>query len=126
MPLEIPTQDPLAASLETYEPERYWALWQHPEGRYAYSVGLRRDAWLIVMDSEEAGNAALLDDAHMNRRSPAHYRLDELTLPEAFEAARAQVVPFKTSYGGTVKTVKGVEVRSAGLFAAARARKLPL
>ena len=126
MPVDLPAQDSLAAMLESYEPERYWALWQHPEGRYAYSVGLRRDAWLIVMDSEEAGRSALLDDAHMNGRSPSQYRIDELTLPEAFEAARSQSVPFKTSYGGTVKSVKGIEVRSVSLFAAARARKLPL
>ncbi len=89
-------------------------------------IGFRREGWLIVLDSEESGQACLLSDARQNRRSTDLYRLDELTLPEAFAAARAQPVPFVSSHGSPVRSVKGVHVRSHGNFLTGPSRNIPL
>ena len=114
MTIELPRS--VAQTIELAFPEealdRYWAVWQFPEARYAYMIGFRREAWLIVMDSQEAGEAYLASDARMNGRSPAQYRLDELTLPDAFDAVRAQPVPFVSSQGTTVRRVLGIEIRT--------------
>ena len=124
MAVALPTQNP--ASLEAYEPEKYYAVWQHPEGRYAYMIGFRREAWLIVMDTKEAGESYLAADARMNRRALSQYRLDELTLPDAFAAARAQRVPFLSSQGTSVRSVKGVELRTKGFLGTKPVRHIPL
>lgn len=124
MPLEFPVQDPVAAALEAYEPERYWAVWQHPEGRYAYSVEEDRAAWLIVLGSQETGEAYLASDARQNGRPVSAYRLDALTLPDVFDAARAQSVPFLTSFGLNAVRVLGVLLIVPGEGAAIR--RIPL
>ncbi len=126
MPIDLPTQDVALAALIDYEPERYWAIWQHPEARYAYSVGFRRDAWMILVGSEEEGRRCLLADARDNGRAASEYRLDELTLPDAFAAARAQSLPFLTSFGTTVRRVLGVEVRTRGASGTEGIRRIPL
>ena len=124
MAVDLPTQAP--ASLEAYEPERYYAVWQHPEGRYAYMIGLRREAWLICMDSREAGESYLLSDARMNARPRSAYRLDELSLPDAFAAARAQPVPFVSSQGSSVRSVLGVQLRTQAGRGTKAVRNIPL
>ncbi len=124
MAVDLPTQDPVA--LESYEPERYYAVWQHPERRYAYMIGLRRDAWLICMDSQEAGEAYLRSDAMLNSRPASAYRLDELTLPDAFAAARAQPLPFKSSQGTSVRSVLGVQLRTSSPLGTKAVRNIPL
>lgn len=108
MPIDLPAQD--AEALLAYEPERYWALWQFPEARYAYSYDEAREGWLIVLATEAAGIAYLLADAAMNDREPSQYRLDHLTLPQAFDAARCQAVPFMSSQSIPVIRVLGVVV----------------
>ena len=124
--MSVDAPSPAGLELPEFEPEKYYAVWQHPEGRYAYMIGLRRDGWLIAMDSKEAGESYLLDDARMNRRSPSQYRLDELTLPDAFAAARAQPVPFVSSQGISVRSVKGVALRTKGFFGTKAIRHIPL
>ena len=124
MPLDLPTGD--AQSLLDYAPERYWALWQIPEGRYAYTIEENREAWLIVLDSEQAGLLYLLADARVNGRDPTQYRLDGLTLPDAFDAVRVQPLPFRSSQGVTVVAVLGVALVAAESFGGATVRHLPL
>lgn len=126
MPLDLPVQDAVALALEAYEPERYWALWQHPEGRYAYSVEFDRAAWLITLGSEELGYAALVSDARQNGRPLAAYRLDALSLPDAFDAARAQPVPFLTSFGLSAEKVLGVVLIAEENGSGASVRHFPL
>ena len=126
MRLPAPVTSNVVETLPEYQAEHYWALWQYPEGRYAYMIGWKREGWLIVMDSEQAGRSYLLTDARMNRRSPDLYRLDELTLPEAFAAVRAQQVPFVSSQGALVRTVLGVQVRTIGLLGTRAVRNIPM
>ena len=126
MSLETPVQDPVADSLEAYEPERYYAVWQHPEGRYAYMIGFRSEGWLICMDSREAGKSYLGFDARLNGRPLSAYRLDELTLLEAFAAARTQPVPFVSSQGHAVRSVLGVQLRAKAWIGTKAVRNIPL
>jgi len=121
IPAPLQRSSPTEEELPEYQPEKYWAVWQYPEGRYAYMIGWQREGWLIVMDSEAAGNAYLRTDARQNRRPTELYRLDELTLPEAFAAARAQPTPFVSSHGLSVLSVSGVHLRGTKT-----ARNIPL
>ncbi len=126
MPPEIPLSQSIEAALLNYEPEKYWAVWQFPEQRYAYMIGFEREAWLITMDSEEAGASYLSADAFMNGRPLSAYRLDELSLPDAFAAARAQAVPFLSSQGTPVLSVLGIELRTGGGGGTRLLRRIPL
>lgn len=118
--------EPGGSALFDYEPEKYWAVWQIPEERYAYMVEFELKGWLIAIDSEEAGMAYLLADAAMNDRPPSAYRLDQLTLPDMFAAARAQGVPFLSSQGIPVVGVLGVELRTGEAGATWALRRIPL
>ena len=89
-------------------------------------IGFRREAWLICMDSREAGESYLLFDARLNRRPLSSYRLDELTLSDAFAAVRAQPVPFVSSQGSSVESVLGVQLRAKGFFGTKAVRNIPL
>lgn len=128
MRLDLPSPDIGATEslLADYEPERYYAIWQFPEERYAYMIDPDRTAHLIVLDEERLGTAYLRADALMNRRPPSLYRLDALTLPEAFAAARAQPTPFVASFGASVEKVKGVEILTQGFLGIKRLRRIPL
>ena len=124
MPIQTPS--PVEDPLREYQLERYWALWQAPESRYAYMIGFQLEGWLIVMDSEEAGLAYLRSDARQNRRTIEQYRLDELTIPEAFAAVRVQPLPFISSHGIPVLSVRGVQVRTMGAFGTRVIRNVPM
>lgn len=128
MIVESPTEAPLDVEDELleFEPQKYWAVWQFPEARYAYAIGWRRQGWLIVMDSEEAGWSYLHVDARQNRRTVDQYRLDELTLDEAFSAARSQSVPFLSSQGVPVVSVLGVQLRTSGFLGARKLCNIPM
>ena len=126
MAADLLSPDAVEASLPEYEPERYYAVWQHPERRYAYMIDYARKGWLIALDSEEAGKEYLLSDAIMNGRAPSRYRLDELTLPDAFAVARAQPVPFVSSQGISVQRVLGVMIRTVAPSGTITIRHIPL
>ena len=128
MRLDLPSPDLGAAEslLADYESERYYAVWQFPEERYAYIIDADRTAHFILLDEERLGTAYLRADALMNRRLPSQYRLDALTLPEAFAAARAQPIPFVASFGGKVREVKGVEILTQGFLGIKQLRRIPL
>lgn len=96
-----------------YKPERYWAVWQHPEMRYAYSVDHAQKGWLIAFDNERAGMDYLLADAEMNIREPSLYSLDELTLLDAIDEARDQNLPFWSTLRTEVVTVCGLLIATA-------------
>ena len=124
--MSTPALEPNDLALPEYEPERYYAVWQHPEGRYAYMIGFDSVGWLIVMDSRAAGESYLRFDAALNGRPASAYRLDELTLPEAFEAARAQSVPFLSSQRTSVQSVRGVQLRTKAFLGTKAIRNIPM
>lgn len=115
----VPVDSPSTAAnpLEEYEPASYWALWQHPENRYCYFMdGDGQQGWLLTFEFEELAQVYLPMDAHENGRPFSAYRIDELTLPEAFDAVRAQPVPFMTSLGTPIVKVHGVVIWGIGGF----------
>ena len=122
MALELPLLD----ALLDYSPERYWAVWQIPEGRYAYSIEESRQGWFVLIDSEASALAVLLADADENGRWPSQYRLDSLTLPEAFDAARTQAVPFASSQGIEIVGVNGVILLATDTLGSVSFRPIPL
>ncbi|GEM_PF-2902762 len=124
MPSDSPVQE--ESVLLAYEPERYWAIWQRPEGRYAYSIDSEQASWLIALGTQAAGEACLASDARQNGRPLSDYRLDELTLPDAFAAARAQPTPFLSSHGKPVHHVLGVLVIAQEPDGWATIRHIPL
>ena len=123
MPFELPVLD--AEALLAYVPERYWAVWQIPEDRYAYSIEESRRGWFVLIESEANAVAVLLADAKENDRQPSEYRLDSLTLPDALDAARSQEVPFRSTQGLEIVAIGGVILLEANAVGSVSFRPIP-
>jgi hypothetical protein len=89
---------PSPSLLEQLKPQRFFALWQHVEGYYAF-MGFGDDAqivsYLMVGTNEDVTREIMWEDAHQNARGPECYEIHTLTLAEAFDAARSRPLPIR-------------------------------
>jgi hypothetical protein len=99
--------------LDTHELQGYYGIWQRPESRFTnFGVGAPHDgsSWILVCPSEITAQIYIGFDAAQNGRSRADYDARRLTLPDAFDEARNQLVPVCYTTGAIYCRMGGVAV----------------
>ncbi len=99
--------------LDKHELQPYFGIWQHPESRFTnFGVGAPTDgtSWILVCPSEITAQIYIAFDAAQNGRCRADYDARRLTLPDAFDEARNQLVPVRYTTGAIYGRMGGVAV----------------
>jgi hypothetical protein len=97
--------------LDQLEPEKFFGVWQHPEGRFThFGVGSPEHgtSWILLCHSKEVAEIYIGFDAIENERSPADYEARRLSLPDAFDELRNLPLPIVYSTGQVYGKVGGV------------------
>ena len=104
---------PAPLGLDDHEPQPYYGIWQHPEGRFThFGVGSTSHgaSFILLCPSETAAQIYIGIDAADNGRTRKDYEARKLTLPDAFDEARCQPLPIVHSTGYAYNRIGGVAI----------------
>jgi hypothetical protein len=97
--------------LDQHEPEKFFAVWQHPEGRFThFGVGSPEQgtSWILLCHSKSVAEIYIGFDAIENGRKRSDYDARPLSLPEAFDEVRNLPLPIVYSTGQVYNRIGGV------------------